>query len=82
MSGLCVYQNILGKPGEGFHSTRIGGFALFDILGTFLLAFLITKYSKLKFLPVLLIVFIIAEICHYIFCVPTTFMKLLLGNEN
>lgn len=79
MSGLCAYQNIFGQPNQGFHSTRICGLAFFDLLGTFLLAFLLAKYTKLHFLPVLIMVFVLAQVIHYVFCVPTAFQRFLFG---
>lgn len=75
------YQNILGKPYQGFHSVRIGSFALFDIIGTIVIALLISYFLKVKsWLQlgfVILGTFIVGEICHYLFCVPTAFMRMI-----
>lgn len=63
----CPYKYALGVPGEGFHSTRIFGFALGDILGTIGLALLTTWFFKFNFWYSLLAWFIIGEILHYLF---------------
>jgi len=83
------YKNLLGIPNEGVHRYRVfnfgnfEGFAIADILMTIISAFVImwffTTRTLFKFLFILLILFIFAEICHYIFCVDTAFMRLLNG---
>lgn len=74
---LCKYKDILGAPNTGIHSRRIFGFALNDIIGTIAVSFIISIVFKKSFLKTLIIVFIIGELMHYIFCVDTAFMKLL-----
>ncbi len=74
---LCQYKNIFGAPNEGVHSHRFAGFAIVDIVATILLAMIISKYAKSNFLKTLLIIFIIAQIFHYLFCVETAFLKLI-----
>lgn len=79
MIKLCKYNNMLGKPNEGFHSTRILGYALWDIVGTILIAFLIAKYKKYNFLETLLGLFIVTQILHVLFCVNTAFVNNIMG---
>ncbi len=81
---LCQYQNILGKPYEGFHAQRIGPFALWDIVGTIMISLIIVYFWKGKSYSFgtklgisLLGTFAVAELLHYIFCVPTAFMKMI-----
>lgn len=74
---LCKYKDILGAPNTGVHSTRIFGFALNDIIGTIAASFIISVVFKKSFLKTLIVVFILGELMHYIFCVDTAFMKLL-----
>lgn len=74
---LCKYKDLFGKPNQGVHSYRIFGFALFDILGTVVLALLISRAVKSSFWKVFLLLFIAAEILHYLFCVDTAFMKMI-----
>ena len=76
MQTLCTYKNIFGKPNEGIHSTRIFGFAFWDIFFTVILAFLIYYFFGYNFWFVLLILFILAEIAHMLFCVDTAFTRL------
>lgn len=74
---LCKYKNIFGKPNEGAHKQRIFGFALVDTVGTIIISLIISKYYNINFYKTLLVLFIIAEISHYIFCVDTAFIKLI-----
>ncbi len=75
-NGLCKYRDVLGVPGRGFHSTRFMGFSLYDILGTFGIAFMIAlifyRKSLLKsFLILSIILFLIGILLHRLFCVNT-----------
>lgn len=76
----CPFKDILGRPGEGIHSARIGGIALFDTLATFIGAYFIQKkfYPETSYLKVLLIFFIIGELLHVIFCVRTPLSRALI----
>ena len=42
MADFCKYKDSLGRPNEGLHSYRIGGFAIFDIILTLILALIIS----------------------------------------
>lgn len=68
-------MGIFGEPNKGFHATRIGGFALYDIVGTIILAY-ITSYFVGHFVYCLVGWFIAGELCHYIFGVKTAFIVL------
>jgi len=77
---LCDYKDALGKPGQGFHEARLGSFALWDTVGTFAIAALITYTSGpslQKFAWVSLIVFVLSIILHWVFCVETESGRLL-----
>lgn len=76
MKRLCQYAGIAGKPGKGFH-VHIFGIAIFDLLGTILLSKILSYLFRTKTWIIFVILLIVAEILHYIFCVPTTIMKLL-----
>jgi hypothetical protein len=73
---LCGYKNILGEPGKGFHEHYFG-FAIFDLIATIIAAFIIMLYLKkytsmshsLTFGIILLILLIIAEYVHKLFCI-------------
>ena len=75
MNPFCKYKNIFGEPNKGIHSTRIFGVALWDVVFTTIMAFVISKLLKKKFNDMLLLLFILAIIIHYIFCVDTAVNK-------
>lgn len=74
---LCQYKDALGIPGMGFHSARIFGFALNDILGTIGLAFILSKLTTYSFWKSLIFFFLLGVFLHWLFCVPTTFNTLI-----
>ena len=61
------YSNILGIPGKGFHK-HIFGFALYDLLGTILIALLITRKH---FIKVFVVLMLLAIFLHWLFGVKT-----------
>ena len=73
MFGLDPY--LFGIPGKGFHSTRIFGLALYDILGTIAISWLISYFFGYTFWKVLVIAFVLGEVLHYIFGTKTAFIK-------
>lgn len=75
---LCSYRNALGEPNKGFH-THIFGLAVFDLLGTSLIALLIARYSKVNFWLVFAIIFLFGILLHRLFCVNTTVNKFIFG---
>lgn len=77
MSDFCKYSKSLGEPNIGLH-THYFGFAIFDLIGTIIISFILTyitkKYIKnmsfsLIFSIILLILVIIAEYLHELFCI-------------
>lgn len=74
---LCRYSESLGKPGEGVHSPRLGGFAIMDVLFTVALAALLTRRFGWSFRPTLLCSFAAGIVAHRIFCVHTALDRLL-----
>jgi hypothetical protein len=79
---LCQYKNALGKPDEGIHSWRVGGFAAADVLLTGGLALLVSKgLLKSSNIAVFMLVFItlvlIAVLIHEEFCVNTKLNSLI-----
>jgi len=78
---LCKYKNIFGIPNTGFHSYRLFGIAIGDTLGTIIIGFLIHKYYNIDFYKILIILFIIAELLHWLFCVDTALLRFL-GHSN
>ena len=72
---LCNYKNIFGKENEGVHAYKIGGVAMFDFIGTFILALIFSKIFNISYLLVLIVLFILSIYLHYLFCVETTTNK-------
>ena len=70
----CPYKYALGIPGQGFHSTRIFGYALNDTLATIVLAFVTSYLLKVSFLPTLIFWLVAGEILHYAFGTQTAFL--------
>jgi len=74
---FCEYKNILGEPNKGFH-IHFFGFALFDLIGTIIITFILMLASKqyfnnishsLLFGIILLILLVIGEYLHHLFCI-------------
>ena len=74
---LSKYKDMFGKVGEGIHSYRMFGIAIFDLLFTILGAWLFSIYAKISFWISLGSFLILGIIAHHIFCVRTTVDKLL-----
>lgn len=71
---MCLfskYKDALGKPNEGFHSTRFLGYALYDILGTILIGLLISKFFNLSVGKTILFLFLLGLLLHLMFGVNT-----------
>jgi len=86
-SSFCKYKDIFGKVGEGVHSIRLFNIAVVDLLGTLLIAYIISYFihktkllAKISIYIIFLIVFIILMILtlflHRLFCVRTTLTKI------
>jgi hypothetical protein len=71
---LCKYKNVLGEVNQGIHSYRVFNIAIVDVIGTIIIAFLI---SRKHFIKILILLFILGIILHRLFCVRTTVDKLL-----
>ena len=73
----CPYKYILGIPGQGFHSVRTMGFALYDILGTIGLAIFTAYLTRTGFLTNLLVWYVAGEVLHYAFGTQTAVLTAL-----
>ena len=74
---LCPYRNMFGAPNNGVHSYRLFNIAVVDVVFTLLAAYMITMYTKYKFLWTSISLFALGIFFHYIFCVETTVAKIL-----
>jgi len=80
---LCQYKNILGQPGVGLHNHYGFGFAIFDLVGTLGIAYLITQKSRYKSFPkVFGGLMVTAVTLHHIFGVNTVLNNYLFGPYN
>ena len=79
MNSLCKYKDSLGKPNEGLHSTRLFNIAIFDLVGTIMISFLIAYFLNKPFWIIFMILFISGIILHRLFCVNTTINKVIFG---
>ena len=73
----CPNANALGVPGQGVHTMRLGPVAMFDTVGTILLALFTAWFTKTNFWWNLLAWFVGGEVLHYWFGTPTAFLKLI-----
>ena len=68
---FCKYKDIFGIPGKGVHSYRFLDTAIFDYIGTIVLAAILTKLTDIPFVISTIIMFVLGILLHHIFCVPT-----------
>lgn len=82
-TNLCEYSSSLGLPGEGPHELRIPliNLAFVDVFLTFLGAYLLSSYLKVKFWATSVVFFSVAFFLHWAFCVPTTLNVMILGDD-
>ena len=67
----CAYKYALGVPGEGVHSTRFLGTALFDYIGTILGAMLLSKVTGIPLVLTTIGLLVLGIILHMVFCLRT-----------
>ena len=73
----CPYAFALGIPGQGVHAARVLGMALHDWLATVVLSVIVAWLFKANFLYTLVYIFVFGEILHYVYGVPTAFLKMI-----
>jgi hypothetical protein len=66
----------LGTPGQGFH-THFLGVAILDVIGTILIAELLSYVFNWNIYLTMIAVFLTGIVLHRIFCVRTTLDKIL-----
>ena len=80
MIDLCKYKDIFGKPNEGVHSYRVFNIAIFDLILTVLIAYIISYLFNIDFIKILVLLLLLGIVLHHLFCVRTTVDKLLFKN--
>lgn len=73
----CPNANALGVPGQGVHAMRLGPIALFDTVGTIVLALLTAWFTKTGFWWNLLAWWVAGEVLHYWYGTPTAFLRII-----
>jgi hypothetical protein len=76
---LCKYKSILGKEKTGFHKTRFFGVALWDTVGTVVIAIILSVICKISFAWTLVSLVVLGIFLHRLFCVNTTINKIIFG---
>lgn len=79
---ICKYKNIFGVSGQGVHSTRLLDVAMFDYIGTIVLAIIVSKFTKLPLVLSTILMFVLGLVLHWVFCVPTSALKFLGASTN
>lgn len=78
---FAKYKHIFGVEKQGIHRFRLFDIAIVDVLGTILIAWLISHYSRRPLWIVALCLFVLGIILHRLFCVNTTLNKIIFGNH-
>jgi hypothetical protein len=77
MVNLCRYKDIFGEPNTGVHAYRIGNIAIVDVILTLLLAWFLSRISRVRLIYWIILLFVLGIIVHRMFCVRTTIDQLL-----
>lgn len=70
---------MFGREGEGVHALRFFNVAVIDVLGVALFGALIAWWLRVNVLLVCLVLFLIGIVAHRVFCVRTTWDRLIFG---
>ena len=73
----CKFNEMLGLPNQKIHAARIFGFALFDIIGTLVAGWILSRMMDQSFAFATILLFIFGTVLHFVFCVDTAFVRLL-----
>ena len=76
---LCKYANLFGAPGTGLHKYRVFGLAAVDLLATLIAAWFASRWWGWRgfwgWINAFIVLFVIGEILHILFCVNTAFIN-------
>ena len=79
---FCEYKDLFGKPGEGFHQSRLFGLAANDLLGTIAFIIIFSLTTGYNLLVVALLTFLLGIVMHRLFCVDTTIDRTIFGSPE
>ena len=68
-------KELAGNPREGIHKARLNDAAMFDYIGTIVLAIIISKFAKTPLVITTIILFVLGELLHTICGVQTSTIK-------
>ena len=68
---ISKYKFIFGVPNKGIHKYKILNTAMFDYFGTILLAFILSKLTKIPLVISTIILFIVGILSHYLVGIKT-----------
>ena len=71
------FSDIFGIAGQGVHKYRILDAALVDYVGTIVLAFIVSKFTKIPFVLATIMMFVLGIVLHMLFGVNTSSVKYL-----
>lgn len=74
---LCEYRDVFGAPNTGFHARRIAGLALWDVVGTLVLAWPLARWTSWPYVRSLAFLLVLGILLHWVFCVPTKLNRML-----
>lgn len=72
---LCQYKHALGVPGEGVHAARLGPFALWDVVGTVVGGYAVSRVNGSRPMPTIVATFVVGHLLHIAFCVDTAAVR-------
>lgn len=76
---FCKYRDIAGKPRTGFHKTRFLDIAIYDLLGTIVIAIAIANVLQFNFIYTFICLLCLAILVHRLFCVNTKVNTIIFG---
>jgi len=80
---LSDYSNLFGIPFVGLHALRLPfvNLATVDVVLTILGALILSRFTRYSIFNSCIILFTLAFIIHWVFCVPTALNVMILGTH-
>lgn len=76
---FCPHKHIFGKEREGFHALRMFDLAVWDVVGTVVIAWALAVWFGWGIGWTILAAFALAIVLHRLFCVNTTINMMIFG---
>ena len=78
---LCQYKDLFGKPNTGIRKYRIFNIAIYDVVVTIFIVWILSWFFRWPFYRLLIFVFILGIFVHRLFCVRTGIDQYLFPNK-